>query len=138
MSLLVAVQETPTSIIGFNAAETANIIVALRRAGIRCREGGNSLGLEGGADLVIDIRSHHPIMGGSTGWQVVRHLVHSGHRVIAVIDSPAIAPTDLPSGFVAVLRDCVPAKIANALQQDHRAETARIEQDSKGDHCVSN
>ena len=46
--------------------------------------------------VVIDIsEATHPLFGGSTGWQLVRHFLHQGARVVVVADPGCVVPEDI-------------------------------------------
>jgi hypothetical protein len=46
--------------------------------------------------VVIDIsEGTHPLFGGSTGWQLVRHFLDHGARVVVVADPGCVVPKDI-------------------------------------------
>jgi hypothetical protein len=103
------------AVVGFRPSETAAIIETLRASGCACSDGLDNS--EQPQEIVFDIRSHHPIMGGATGWEVVRHLLHSGHRLVAVMDPSGQHPSDLQGPRFEAVLDCEPRQIADALQK---------------------
>jgi hypothetical protein len=48
--------------------------------------------------VVIDIsEATHPLFGGPTGWQLVRHFLGLGARVVVVTDPACAVPEDIPA-----------------------------------------
>jgi hypothetical protein len=68
--------------------------------------------------VVIDISEAHPLFGGSTGWQLVRHFLSQGARVVVVANPGCVIPEDIAGRAGVFMGNPGTRKLASAVRSE--------------------